>query len=98
MAGWFATPAREIGERVLFLATERYPRRGRRGEDGGSCGVARGTDGEVGSGAYAVNWDGETVVHGKAYEKARAEAWKETVWEHTMSAFDEIEAGRVFAG
>jgi len=98
LAGWFATPPREIGERVLFLATERYPAKGTGEGDGGSVGIARGTDGEVGNGAYAVNWDGETVANEKAYEMARKESWYEKVWEHTMSAFGEIEAGKVFAG
>jgi len=98
LAGWFSTPPREIGERVFFLATERYPAKGIREGDGGSAGIARGTDGEVGSGAYAVNWDGETVANEKAYEKVRKEGWYEKVWKHTMSAFGEIDAGRVFAG
>lgn len=83
---------------VLFLAGERYPARGKREGDGGSVGIARGTDGEVGSGAYAVGWDGETVVNEKAYKVAREEGWGEKVWEHTMSVFGEVEAGRVFAG
>jgi len=98
LAGWFATPKREIGERVLFLASERYPAKGIGEGERGSDGLARGTDGEVGSGAYAVNWDGETVANGRAYQKAREEGWSEKVWEHTMSVFEEIEAGKVFAG
>lgn len=93
---WFSTPGNEIGERVLFLATGRYPAKGAKVEEGVT--TAKGTDGTRGGGAYAVNWDDETVENEKKYRKVREEGLKEKVWEHTMSAFGEIEAGRVFTG
>ena len=88
IAGWFSTPGDEIGERVLFLATGRYPARGAKGEGE----IAKGTDGTRGGGAYAVKADGETVDNEKKYERVRGGGMKEKVWEHTMSAFREVEA------
>ena len=104
LARWAATPREEIGERILFLATSRFPARqviegGVNAKDGeGDAGIAMGTDGIRGSGAYAVNWDGETISTEKAYKTVREEGLAEKVWEHTMTAFREIEAGNVFTG
>ena len=71
--------------------------------DGGGAtaaagGIATGTDGTPGGGAYAVNWDGETISTEKAYKKVRESDLAGQVWDHTMRAFDEIEAGTVFTG
>ena len=87
------TPGRESGERVLFAASETFPAR-RDGKEGEETRV--GTDGVPGSGAYAVGHNGETMPIGKVYATLRAEGAKEQVWEHTMGAFGEIEAGRKF--
>ena len=68
----FAVPNQECGERILFLASERFPARAtdgceRRREiegDGARAGafeVALGTDGNVGSGCYAVTSNSEIV-------------------------------------
>ena len=105
----FAVPPRECGERVLFLATPRFPARpaaetGATVKDNeartteGNTDIAIGTDGNRGSGAYAVNKDGETIIIEKAYKRFRGEDMAEKVWHHTMRAFEEIEAGRVFTG
>lgn len=94
------TPGRDSGERVLFAATERFPAmkdgEGYDGKEGEETRI--GTDGVRGGGAYAVGSDGEPVTIGKIYATLRAEGAKEQVWEHTMSAFREIEAGRKFTG
>lgn len=105
---WLAVPPRECGERMLFLATPRFPARetgapteGGEGAAGteGDAGVAVGTDGKRGGGAYAVDWDGEDIpTTEKAYGKVRGEGMARKVWEHTMGAFEEIEAGNVFTG
>lgn len=105
----FSVPPRECGERILFLATPRFPARqtmegGTSAKDAGAtategdAGVAMGSDGKCGGGAYSVNWDGETIPTEKAYKKVREEDLAGRVWEHTMRAFEEIEAGAVFTG
>ena len=105
----FSVPADECGERMLFLATPRFPAREETGEEGtAECGqtttsaehveIAIGTSGRRGSGAYAVNSDGETIPTKKTYAKIREEGMKVKTWDHTMKAFEEIEAGRVFTG
>ena len=92
------TPGRDSGERVLFAATDRFPamKDGERyaGKEGEETRI--GTDGVRGSGSYAVGSNGDPVTIGKTYATLRAEGAKEQVWEHTMDAFREIEAGRKF--
>ena len=89
---------------MMFLATSRFPASG-----GGKAEadvvqtqaeVAIATDGKVGGGAYAANWDGETVVYPgkKSEQKVRGNDMAEKVWAHTIQAFAEIEAGKVFSG
>ncbi|MCJ1309963.1 hypothetical protein MMC25_003624 [Agyrium rufum] len=105
----FSVPARECGDRILFLATERFPAKedataavrektSLANDDGF---VARGSDGQVGSGAYAVGQDGETIPVAKmekAYARYEKEGLARQVWEHTTKAFADIETGRVFSG
>ena len=105
----FSVPADECGERILFLATPRFPARvetsegvtaegGQTNTSAGDIETAIGTEGRRGSGAYAVNSDGETIPTKKTYAKIRDEGMKVKAWDHTMKAFEEIEAGRVFTG
>jgi hypothetical protein len=100
----FAVPFMECGERVLFLTSPRYPARASSNNPGGvektegSLETAISSDGMVGGGAYRVTWNGETIPTGKAYEKAREQGLYERVWDHTMKAFEEIEAGKAFTG
>ena len=114
----FSVPPTECGERILFLASGRFPAR-QATEDGTAAaattnggggggataagadtrgGIATGSDGTRGGGAYAVNWDGETISTDKAYKKVREANLAGQVWDHTMRAFAEIEAGTVFTG
>ncbi len=98
-----SVPPRECGERILFLATPRFSAR-QTIETGatansdeptaleGNAGIAIGSDGNRGGGAYAVNWDGETIPTKEAYQKDLARK----VWDHTIRAFGEIESGTVF--
>ena len=103
---WLTVPPDECGARIVLLATPRYPPRqtGTTGnveaattiEDGVE--IAMGSDGVRGSGAYALNWNGEPKEIKKAYEKFRRDEMTEKVWLHTMRAFEEIKAGNVFTG
>ena len=98
----FSMPPEECGQRILFLASPRFPPRLTERDEataiGGDTEVALGTDGDRGSGAYAVNSDGETIPLKVTYKKLREERMAEKVWDHTMRAFGDIEAGKIFAG
>ena len=91
----FALSPEESGDRTIYMATSRFAARGKYNKDT-EVTVATGTDGMIGGGAYAVNWNGENINVEKAYKKFDKEDVEGKVWEHTMEAFSEIEAGRVF--
>ncbi|KAI9727612.1 MAG: hypothetical protein M1834_008052 [Cirrosporium novae-zelandiae] len=98
-----AVPTMECGERVLFLASPRFPARPlnsteETSKSASNFEIAISSDGMVGGGAYRVTWNGEIIPTGKAYEKIREEGLSERVWNHTMKAFGEIEAGNFFTG
>ena len=89
------------GARTLFNASPRFPPCSADGkaaakDSAGAIGVAESSDGIVGGGAYRVNYNNEQVATPKQYKKLREEGWLEKVVEHTLKAFEEIEAGRVF--
>ena len=96
---WMYVPVEECGERQLYLATSaRYPP-AKSGRDGGSglplgdgVDVARGTDGEVGSGVYSVEWDGTSASSKvqKVLAGYRDEGIVEKIREHTESEFDRV--------
>jgi hypothetical protein len=105
----FCVTVPECGERTLFAATSAvFPPRGAEGGMDGVEGgpammpvpaglrVAAGSDGVEGSGCYSVNWNGETIDNEKVYAKVRKMDLGKMVWDHTMKAFEEIEAGRPF--
>ena len=95
-----AISPQESGSRTLTLGTSRFPARQATNSGpyaGKGAEIAKGTDGSFASGAYAVGSESE-IVAGKAdYGKLRKEGFENTVWDHTMKAFSDIETGRVFA-
>jgi len=91
---WWSVSPQECGERVVFLATERYPARG--GEAKGE--IAVGSEGTRGGGAYRVDMDNEIDPCPKNYRQLREDGMEEKIWTHTMDVFEAIEAGEVFAG
>ncbi|KAL9048041.1 MAG: hypothetical protein Q9162_007877 [Coniocarpon cinnabarinum] len=125
-----AVEERECGERMLFLASERFPAASAEHEETevkaatasatespdltlpasspesseaneGLLAPVRGTDGNVGSGAYACNDSSETV-NAKKLRKADAgmdkEAFKMEVWGHTLAVFDAITSSGKYDG
>ena len=92
-----AISAEDSGSRTLFLGTSRFAPL--QGPDSAkkTAGVAKGTNGTLGSGAYAVGADSETVTSKADLATLRREDFEGIVWEHTMKVFNDIEAGRVFA-
>lgn len=93
----------EVGDRILFLASPlRFPAR-QTTEQGAAAGtkdldagIAKGSDGKIGSGAYAVDINGEPVANEKAYKKYREECVGEKLVAYTLRAFEVIQAGEVF--
>jgi hypothetical protein len=96
----FSVPRADSGERVLFLASSRFPPRStaEAPKSGGSGEMAVSSDGVVGGGAYRCSWDVEIIPMKKVYKKLREEGMSERCWTHTMQAFEDIEAGKVFKG
>jgi hypothetical protein len=95
---WGVDPV-ESGERVVFMASERFPARGeKKVEREKKVEVAVGSDEVSGGGAYRVDWNGEIDPCPKSFKKLREDGVSEKIWDHTMKAFEEIEAGRVFTG
>lgn len=93
---FFVVKPDECGQRSLSLASSRYPARAidaskSQGE------VIKGTDGKPGSGAYALNWNGEDLSKHKQYEKVSKDGLRKKIWDHTNRAFEVIGGGNVFA-
>jgi len=78
----WAVPLEECGERVVFLATGKFT--------AVEC-KAVGADGILGSGAYRVDWDGETFPTHNAARGLCEAGFVDRVWEHVIVTFKEIE-------
>jgi hypothetical protein len=89
-------PNEESGERHLFFATSAMYPAGAGGEKApgvaGGVAVARGTNGEIGSGVYSINQNGESA--GPKVEellaKMRKEGVVEKLWKHTEEEYKRI--------
>ncbi|KAL8720571.1 MAG: hypothetical protein Q9225_002590 [Loekoesia sp. 1 TL-2023] len=87
---------RECGERQVFLATSaRYPSQDTAASGvplAGGMAVARGTNGDDGSGVYSVDWDGRSsgAKVGVLLGKLRQQNLVDRVWEHTTEEFSRI--------
>ncbi|KAH7356832.1 hypothetical protein BKA65DRAFT_534615 [Rhexocercosporidium sp. MPI-PUGE-AT-0058] len=98
----FTVSQMESGNRVIFHTSPRFPARSASAggeqlpEADGDLEIAISSDGVVGGGAYRGSWNGDVVPLGKAYADLRQSDIAERCWSHTMQAFEEIEAGRVF--
>ncbi len=99
-------PGLEVGERNLFVASERFPPRGAVDSEEREAlalpegvTVATGSDGTVGGGAYRVSWDGETIPKLKWYDAVRKDKVKERVWEHVEEVFRTVlDEGKAYKG
>ena len=92
-----AISEQDSGSRTCFLGTSRFASQQGPNSPTKTAGVAKGTNGTVGSGAYAVGADSETVTSKADLATLRKEGFEGVIWEHTMKVFNDIEAGRVFA-
>ncbi len=95
--GWYVcVPLEECGERHLFLATSaRFAPRTGKGADGVEVGrgsVAKGSNGEVGSGVYSVGSDCESgsAASQKSLAENRSQGLVEDVRKHIDGEFKRI--------
>jgi NAD(P)-dependent dehydrogenase (short-subunit alcohol dehydrogenase family) len=84
----FSVDIEESGQRHLFHATsEHYPANTVDKSDATTTRdgdrVAMGSNGVLGSGAYLMNWKGETSAAGKKMQNLRAQGMAQEVWKHT---------------
>jgi hypothetical protein len=86
--------AEEIGQRVLYLATDRYPARMIEEQD--EKDMIKATDGVKWGGAYSVTYTNEVNDVRSFYEKLRPKSFKEAVVEHTGKVFEAIEKNGIF--
>ncbi|KAK9349699.1 hypothetical protein V1523DRAFT_422116 [Lipomyces doorenjongii] len=82
----FAIPPEESGQPRILLATRRFPANGdervnseENGQGMVEIGIAKGTDGRLGSGAYSVDYDGETKNKKRVGGKGRVGAYDDCV-------------------
>ncbi|WPH03846.1 Hypothetical protein R9X50_00672900 [Acrodontium crateriforme] len=96
MSPWIINVA-DSGERHFFqISNLRYP-----AAKGGvglpipeGLSVARGTNGKPGSGAYLLDWDGQTTGDEAVLEKYREMGMGPKIWDHTMEIFTRAEQRR----
>ncbi|KAG9595971.1 NAD(P)-binding protein, partial [Aureobasidium melanogenum] len=91
----FSVNINESGQRHLFHATsDHYPAKelNSPGEaatrDGRKAAV--GSDGALGSGAYLMNWKGETFAASKKMQSLRAQGMAHRIWEHTTNLLNRV--------
>lgn len=82
----------ESGERHLHAATSGvYPARENDGGVGpGTESVKKGSDEEVGTGAYLVGSDGERKAVDSALRDLRSRGAGEKIWQHTLDVFRSV--------
>jgi hypothetical protein len=88
LAKLFSISPRDIGQRVLYLGTARFPAKGVKPQD--NIRVVDATDGIKGGGAYSVNQASETCNTAKFYSGLRRQGFQASVVQHTKDVFDSI--------
>ncbi|KAF2738429.1 NAD(P)-binding protein [Polyplosphaeria fusca] len=83
----FAVDLKESGERHLYAST--VPHFASKDGAADVATLAMGMDGVKGSGAYALNWDGEIVDNAKL-GPVRAQGAERKIWDHTEEVFKTI--------
>ncbi|KAI7081905.1 hypothetical protein KC356_g8789 [Hortaea werneckii] len=93
MTPWILN-VKESGERHFFQMTNKcYPAaQGGVGiEPPDDISIMRGSNGQVGSGAYLIDWDGKPTGDENVLKKYRDLGMPTKVWEHTMAMFEQAE-------
>ncbi|KAI9841200.1 MAG: hypothetical protein M1837_000927 [Sclerophora amabilis] len=94
----FTVNVDESGERQLFhLTSAMYPSASAEGSADvplpAGLEVAKGSDGEKGSGVYLLEWNGESTGNQKLLREFRERGMPKTIWEHTTSVYDRVTSG-----
>lgn len=91
----FTVDVTESGERHLYAATSGvFPaKESDGGVEIGAEQVRKGSDGEIGSGAYLIGWTGEVRANEKAMTELRKKGAGPKIWEHTQALFQSVRAG-----
>ena len=87
----FSVNLEESGQRHLFHSTSaRYPANTALVDENITEGMelAMGSNGTLGSGAYLMNWTGETSAAGRKMQRLREQGIAKKVWEHTVQLTD----------
>ena len=80
------TSPEDCGQRTLFLSNSQYTSR-----DSGDKSTCRGSDGDVGSGAYTVGASNDATIDKVDWNRLRNDGFEATVWSHTTKVFQDIE-------
>lgn len=82
----------DSGTRTLYCATPHFPARDfATTANESTYGVAAGTDGATGAGAYATGENSDPVKPKFDYAQARQDGLEQIVWDHSQQVFSEIE-------
>lgn len=88
----------KVGQMMIALASPvKYPAQSLEQKPKSPAAI-RGTDGILGSGAYALKETGESSYPTKRYTQLDKRGLREKVWNHTNLALEQIRAGEVFKG
>lgn len=89
----------EVGSRMIALASPlQYSARSLKdATNSPNPSAVKGTDGDLGRGAYALNEKGESAYPVKRYINLDKRDLREKVWKHTNMALEQVRAGGVFA-
>ncbi|KAI3326907.1 hypothetical protein HD806DRAFT_531503 [Xylariaceae sp. AK1471] len=87
-------PHPEVGQRMVYLATDRFSPAPMNIADGAAD--AEGIDGNKGSGAYRVDSTGETYPQETEYARLRENGGADKIYEYTMKVFEEIQTNGVY--
>ena len=89
----YMTSAEDCGDIMVSLAMDPYRTKGA-GNDGKKGEGIRGTQGEIGGGAYALGQRGDSQTKDVLYKGARTGDMGRKVWEHTMGILEGAEKNR----
>jgi len=102
---FFSVDCNEIGDRMLFLVSSRFPAMhdGVESEDTKhqhkeELVIATSTNGTSGGGAYSCKHRGEVNQVEDLYRELRLQDMCDLVWKHTMAVFEQINATGEFSG
>lgn len=91
-----ATSSNHSGSRTLFVGRDSlYSPAG----SGKESFAVKGTNGSRGTGCYAIGSQCSVIAekkHADLYPSLRMDGFRKDVWEHTVKAFSDVEAGRRF--